>query len=76
MTFAKIDKSPKANATAMPVLATGIPIIETIDLNSPLEWMFWGGLVFDILFVTGFSKWIIAAGIIAARYEVQRERTA
>ena len=71
MTVGTLEK--KNASTAMPVLATGIPIIETIDLNSPLEWLFWGGLVFDILFVSGFSKWVIAAGIVAARYEAQKE---
>jgi hypothetical protein len=71
MTAGKLEKP---NATQMPVLATGIPVIETIDLNSPLEWMFLAGLAADILFVDGFSKWIIAAGIIAARYEVAREK--
>lgn len=64
----------KRNQTQMPVLATGLPIIGTIDLNSPLEWIFISGLVADILFVQGFSKWVIAAGIVAARYEVARER--
>ena len=71
MTVGTLEK--KNTSSSMPVLATGIPIIETIDLNSPLEWLFWGGLVFDVLFVSGFSKWIIAAGIVAARYEANRE---
>jgi hypothetical protein len=62
------------NTTSMPVFATGLPFIGTIDLNSPMEWLWWGGLAADILFVSGLSKWIIAAGILTARYEVQRER--
>lgn len=74
MTAGTLEKKSNVTGTQMPVLATGIPIIETIDLNSPLEWMFLAGLAADILFVDGLSKWVIAAGIIAARYEVARER--
>jgi hypothetical protein len=60
----------------LPVIATGIPLIGTIDFNSPTEWIFWGGLAVDILFVEGLSKWLIAAGIIAARYELGKESAA
>jgi hypothetical protein len=69
MTVGKVS-----NQTSMPVLATGVPFVETIDLNSPMEWLWWGGLAADILFVSGVSKWIIAAGILAARYEVGKEK--
>jgi hypothetical protein len=46
-----------------------VPIIGTVDFNNPIEWLFWGGLAVDLIWVSGISKWIIAAGILAARYE-------
>ena len=70
MTVAKLEK----NASSMPVFATGIPFVETVDFNQPLEWLWWGGLAADLLFVSGISKWVIAAGILAARYEIGKER--
>lgn len=51
---------------------TGLPIIGTIDFNSPLEWIWWGGLAADLLLISGASKWIIAAGILVARSEVNK----
>lgn len=54
---------------ALPVFSTGLPFVGTIDFNRPTEWAWIGGLLFDLLVVGGLSKWIIAAGIIAARYE-------
>ena len=56
----------------MPVFDTGLPIIGKIDFNNPVEWLWWGALGADLLWVSGMSKWIIAAGIVAARYEIGR----
>ena len=55
----------------MPEFDTHVPFVGKVNFNSPVEWLFWGGLAFDLFFVSGFSKWIIAAGIIAARYELR-----
>jgi len=51
---------------------TGIPFIGTLDLRSPVEWIWIGALAADLIMVKGISKWIIAAGIVVARYEVQK----
>lgn len=65
-----IRESPKA---ANPYrFETGLPVIGTVDLNHPVEWIWWGGLAADLLFISGVSKWVIAAGILVARYEVNR----
>jgi hypothetical protein len=73
MTAAPQASVPSPPATgmlsAMPKIDTGLPIIGVIDFQQPMEWVFWGVLVADLIFVKGTSKWIIAAGIIAARYE-------
>jgi hypothetical protein len=58
--------------SGMPVFPTGLPVIGTIDFTEPMEWVFWGGLAVDLIFVKGIAKWIIAAGIIAARYEYRK----
>jgi hypothetical protein len=62
-----ISKLPVENS--LPAFDTHIPFVGTIDLNQPAELAFWGGLAFNLLFISGFSKWVIAAGILAARYE-------
>jgi hypothetical protein len=54
------------------VFATGVPFIGTVDLKSPIEWIWIGALAADLIMVKGLSKWIIAAGIVVARYEVQK----
>jgi hypothetical protein len=56
-------------ANEFPAFDTHVPFVGKIDLNSPMEWFWWGGLAFDLIFVSGFPKWVIAAGIIAARHE-------
>lgn len=53
----------------LPSFDTHIPFVGKIDFNQPMEWLFWGGLAADLILVSGFTKWIIAAGILAARYE-------
>jgi hypothetical protein len=67
-----VGKVPQANS--MPTFNTGIPFVGTIDLNSPVEMAFWGGFAFNLFFISGFSKWLIAAGILAARYEYEKYR--
>lgn len=73
MTTAPQATIPASSGTGllagMPQIDTHLPIIGVIDLQQPMEWIFWGALIADIIFVKGNSKWIIAAGIIAARYE-------
>jgi len=54
------------------VFNTGIPFIGAVDLKSPVEWIWIGALAADLIMVKGISKWIIAAGIVVARYEVQK----
>lgn len=56
----------------MPSFDTHLPVIGKVDLNNPVEWMWFGALGADLLFVQGISKWVIAAGILAARYEIGR----
>ena len=58
--------------TSMPAFETYLPFVGKIDFNQPLEWLWFGGLAADLLFVSGISKWIIAAGILAARYEFMK----
>jgi hypothetical protein len=58
---------------SMPRFDTGLPIIGVINFQEPMEWVFWGGLAATFIFVKGNSKWIIAAGIIAARYEFGKQ---
>jgi len=72
MTTAVTVRPAEPKANPMPVFDTGLPIIGKIDFNNPVEWLWWGGLAADLFFVQGASKWIIAAGIVAARYEVGR----
>jgi len=55
--------------SGMPSFNSGVPGIGTINLDSPMEWVFWGGLLADLFLIQGLPKWIIAAGILAARYE-------
>lgn len=54
------------------VFNTGVPFIGTVDFKSPVEWIWIGALAADLIMVQGLSKWIIAAGIVVARYEVQK----
>ena len=61
---------PGLGALTLPSFNTHIPFVDTIDLKNPMEWVFWGGMIVDLVFVKGFSKWIIAAGIITVRYEL------
>lgn len=56
----------------LPVFDSHLPVLGKVDLNDPLEWLWVGGLAVDIFFVSGLTKWVIAAGLIAARYEVQK----
>ena len=58
----------------LPQFDSHLPIIGKVDLNSPIEWLWWGGLAVDLLFVQGWSKWIIAAGILTARYEFEKRK--
>jgi hypothetical protein len=60
---------PAQNPT---VFNTGIPFIGTVDLKSPVEWIWFGALAADLILIKGISKWIIAAGIVVARYEVNQ----
>lgn len=62
----------KLKSESLPSFDTHVPYVGTVDLNSPIEWLWWGGLGLNLIFVSGFSKWIIAAGLIAARYEYQK----
>lgn len=57
---------------SLPSFDTHIPFFGQIDFNNPLEWLFWGGLAVDLIWVSGISKWIIAAGIVTARYEYMK----
>jgi len=57
-------------ALNLPSFNTHLPYVGVVDLKQPMEWVFWGGMIVDLVFVQGISKWIIAAGIIAARYEL------
>ena len=59
-------------AKPLPIFATGLPVIGTIDLNQPSEWAWWGAVILDLFMFHGVSKWVIAAGIITTRYEVQK----
>ena len=52
------------------LIDTHVPYVGVIDLKNPVEWLWWGGLALDLLMVQGIPKWIIAAGIITARYQV------
>jgi hypothetical protein len=61
---------PGLGALTLPSFNTHVPFVGTVDLKQPMEWVFWGGMIVDLVFVKGISKWIIAAGIIAARYEL------
>jgi len=61
-----------AQSNPMPVFDTKLPVIGKIDFNNPVEWLWWGALGADLLFIEGLSKYVIAAGIIFARYEVGR----
>lgn len=73
MTVSKIPQLPQL--TGMPAFDSHIPFVGAIDLNRPAELIFFGGFVVNLFFVSGFSKWIIAAGIVAARYEYEKYRT-
>lgn len=66
---------PGLGALILPSFNTHIPFVETIDLKNPMEWVFWGGMIVDLVFVKGVSKWIIAAGIVAVRYEIAKKGT-
>lgn len=66
----KVTAISKANET--PQFDTHVPFIGTVDLQSPVEWLWGGALALNILFVGGMTKWVIAAGILAARYEVKK----
>jgi|FreactcultureFD7_1027221.scaffolds.fasta_scaffold07228_4 hypothetical protein len=72
MTTAIAVRPSQPQSNPMPVFDTGLPIIGKIDFNNPVEWLWWGALGADLFFVAGMSKWIIAAGILAARYEIGR----
>ena len=72
MTTAVAIRPIQTQSNPMPVFDTHLPIIGKIDFNNPVEWLWWGGLVADIFFVSSPSKWVIAAGIVAARYEIGR----
>lgn len=61
---------PGLGALTLPSFNTHIPFVDTIDLKNPMEWVFWGGMIVDLVFVKGISKWVIAAGIITVRYEL------
>ena len=62
----------KIKAPELPEFDTHVPFVGKIDLNSPIEWLWWGGLAVNLLVVEGITKWVIAAGLIAARYEFQK----
>lgn len=72
MTTAVAVRPVAPESNPMPVFNTGLPIIGKIDFNNPLEWIWWGGLAADLLFVEGLSKWVIASGILLARNEVAK----
>ncbi len=72
MTTAVAVRPVPPQSNPMPVFDTGLPIVGKIDFNNPVEWLWWGALGADLFFVAGTSKWIIAAGIVAARYEIGR----
>jgi hypothetical protein len=72
MTTAIAVRPSQPQSNPMPVFDTGLPIIGKIDFNNPVEWLWWGALGADLFFVAGMSKWIIAAGILAASYEIVR----
>lgn len=61
--------STKSNASPFD---THVPFIGTVDLQSPVEWLWGGAFALNLLFVGGMTKWVIAAGILAARYEVKK----
>lgn len=58
------------------VFNTGIPFIGAVDFKSPIEWIWIVALAADLIMVKGISKYIIAAGIVVARYEVNQRRGA
>ena len=62
----------RVQSADLPMFDTHVPFVGEINLNSPMEWAWWGGLALDLLIVGGLSKWIIAAGLIAARYEYRK----
>jgi hypothetical protein len=54
-------------------IQTGLPIIGTIDLQNPLEWLTLGGAAASVLLAkSGTSKIVGAAGFIAARYMLEQ----
>lgn len=72
MTTAVAVRPVPAHSNPMPMFDTHLPVIGKVDFNNPIEWVWWGGLAADLLFVGGVSKWVIAGGILAARYEIGR----
>jgi hypothetical protein len=58
--------------TTVPGFDTHIPFVGVIDFSNKMEWVYWGGMVGTILFVKSNAKWLIVAGILALRYEMER----
>lgn len=53
----------------MPVIATGLPIIGTLDFQNPLEWLTLGGAAASLAFVhSGTGKLAGAIGFLGARF--------
>jgi uncharacterized membrane protein len=72
MTTAVAIRPVQPQSNPMPAFDTHLPIIGKIDFNNPVEWLWWGALGADLLLVGGVSKYVIAAGILAARFELGR----
>jgi hypothetical protein len=53
----------------LPKFDTGLPVIGTIDLSNPMEWLFWGGAVGSVAFMKEpTAKLVGAVGFIGARF--------
>lgn len=65
-------KAAEVIATNPYLIDTRVPFVGVIDFANPVEWLWWGGLALDLMVVNGVAKWIIAAGIITARYQVNQ----
>jgi len=61
-----------ATLSNLPSFDTCVPFIGKVDLNDKMEWVYWGSIAATMLFVKAPAKWIIAAGILALRYELQK----
>lgn len=56
----------------MPTIDTGLPVIGSIDLKNPLEWVTFGGALASLLFIKGPGKFAGAAGFLGARYMLSK----